>query len=338
MTSSRPNLSLVESGSQRTTVLVEAPARPLTGAELRQHPAAVYLAGLAPSSRVSAAGILDRAARYLSGGQCPDALHFPWQALRYQDLAAFRSSMAASYSHQTANNYLSAVRRVLLECYRLGLMSREDYDRASDVPNVAGQSLPSGRHVRPEEIDRLFAYLDTLDTPTGARDRAAFAILRGTGIRRAELLALQLFDYDQTERSLEIRRGKGNKARVVYLPEWAVAYVEEWLRHRGHRPGFLLCWTNRFGLVRANQGLNAGAFWRHALRRCEEAGLEPVTLHDFRRTFCGDLLEQGHDIVRVQKAMGHSNPATTARYDRRPEEARREMAASIPAPGRGGRF
>jgi hypothetical protein len=51
------------------------------------------------------------------------------------------------------------------------------------VPNVNGQSPPSGRHIRAEEMDRLFAYLDALDTPTAARDRAAFAILRAPGSR-----------------------------------------------------------------------------------------------------------------------------------------------------------
>lgn len=78
------------------------------------------------------------------------------------------------------------------------------------MPNVNGQSPPSGRHIRAEEIDRLFADLDTLDSPTAARDRAAFAILHGTGTRRAELLDLTMLDYLSHERSLIVRRGKGN--------------------------------------------------------------------------------------------------------------------------------
>jgi hypothetical protein len=143
MTSSPRNLS------PHRTELVEAPPGAI---DLRQHPAAVYLASLAPSSRQSAAGILNRAARYLSGSQYPDALSMPWHLLRYQDLAALWSSLAANYSHQTANNYLSTVRRVLLECYRLGLMSREDYDRATDVPNVNGESPVSRAGAVPRRV------------------------------------------------------------------------------------------------------------------------------------------------------------------------------------------
>ena len=66
-----------------------------------------------------------------------------------------------------------------------------------------------------------------------------------------------------------------------------------------------------------------------------EARLKPLTWHDFRRTFAGNLLDSGADLATVQRLMGHSDPSTTSGYDRRGEETRRKAVQALFVPYRG---
>ena len=69
----------------------------------------------------------------------------PWSALRYQHTAAVLSALMEKYKPSTANKMLAALRGVLKECWRLGYMTAEDYQRAADVPTIKSQTLPRGR-------------------------------------------------------------------------------------------------------------------------------------------------------------------------------------------------
>jgi site-specific recombinase XerD len=64
-------------------------------------------------------------------------------------------------------------------------------------------------------------------------------------------------------------------------------------------------------------------------KRRVQAGLRR---HDFRRTFAGNLLDSGNDLVTVQKLMGHASPTTTAAHDRCGEEVKRRASRSLHVP------
>ncbi len=157
--------------------------------------------------------------------------------------------------------------------------------------------------------------------PLDVRDKALIAILRGGGLRRAELVNLNLADYHPNKSRLDIIGAKGGKDRTVYLPESAIAYVNQWLKMRGKKAGALICPVFRGGKIIIRR-LSTDGVLKIIRNRAKKAGINSFSPHDFRRTFCSDLLDAGVDIVTVQRLAGHASPVTTSKYDRRGEETK----------------
>ncbi len=309
-----------------------------TAGDLSQNAAAVYLAGLAGGSRRAMLGALGTLAGLLTGrtvsgeeAQLGAALSYPWAALRFQHTAALRAQLAERYAAATANKHLAALRGVLKAAWRLGQMTAEDYQRAADIANVTGETLPAGRAIEAGELAALLKTCTADTTAAGARDAALLALLYSCGLRRAEVVALDLADYNPITGALTIR-GKRNKERLAHVVNGAQAALTDWLTLRGDATGPLFLAINKAGAIRDGQRLTTQAIYNTVQKRAAEAGVDAVSCHDFRRTFVGDLLEAGADIVTVQKMAGHANVTTTARYDRRPEEAKRKAAELLHIP------
>ena len=294
-----------------------------------QHPALVYLARLAPSGRRVQRTALETIARLLTGGAA-GATDCPWWQVRYAHTQAVRTVLAETYAPATANRHLSALRGVMAECWRLGLTGVEDYRRAVDLAPVRSTSPPAGRALSAGELAALFATC-TGGRPSDARDAALLALGYGTGLRRAELVALNASDYDPETGRLTVRRGKGGKARTVWATHPTRTATEAWLAMRGDASGPLLCPVSKSGQVTIRR-LSGQAIRAALLRRAGNAQVAAFSPHDLRRTFVGDLLERGADIAAVQQLAGHASVTTTARYDRRPDTARRRAAELLHIP------
>ncbi len=318
-----------------TTEIVHLPPtqidRPAQLAQADQNPALVYLARLQESSRRPMCQSLQAIVDIME--QDAGIESFPWHLLQYQHTTAIRTALAAKYSASTANRHLSALRGVLKEAWRLGYMSAEDEQRATDLKPIKGSTASqaeSGRHLSKGEIGALIAACAD-GTKTGVRDAAIIAIAYSCGLRRSEVAKLDIGDYDAEQGSLRIRQGKGNKMRVVYVANGAADALQDWLQIRGAGAGALF-YGSRRGDNLQNSGMTDQAIYNILQARAEQSGVKSFTPHDLRRTFAGDMLDAGADISTVQKLMGHSNTSTTAGYDRRDAKAKKAASSLLHVP------
>ena len=254
----------------------------------------------------------------------------PWHELRFAHVAALRTLFAERFAPATANKYLSAIRQVMRQAWLLGMMDGEDYQRAATVRNVKGSRLPAGRALDGGELRALFAACAD-GTAGGARDAAAFALMFGCGLRRAEAVAADVADYDPESGALCVI-GKGNRERIVYAPTGGQAALDAWLAIRGEDAGPLLAPVSKAGTVQAGKGMSAQALMLRLKRRAKQARIAECSPHDLRRAFVSSALEAGADLALVQALAGHASPTTTARYDRRPEAARAAAAKLVHVP------
>jgi site-specific recombinase XerD len=274
------------------------------------------------------AGVLDRLVRLIRTDDQQTVLTYPWPELRYERTQLIRTKLAEHMTPASANLSLSALRGVLRECWRLGLMDAESYHRATDLQGVRGSRLPAGRALTSAEVTGLLEACDEGVPTAGARDAAVLAVLHATGIRRSELALLDLEDLDQDQ--LRIRHGKGGKQRLVYVNEGAQAALAAWLRIRGEAPGPLFFPINHGGRILAGVRLQPQAVQRILTKRVRGARItKRTTPHDIRRTFATSILAAGAPLPVVQQLMGHSSVQTTAQYDRSSEDSKRKAARGL---------
>ncbi len=139
-------------------------------------------------------------------------------------------------------------------------MSAEDYYRAiassTDATAIAierktGQKLLTGRALSIGEVQALFHVCAQDKSVKGSRDAALIAVLYSTGLRRSEVVAVDLADWNEQDKCLIVRSGKGDKDRTNYLDDGAMAALLDWLIWRENEPGALFYPTRRGGKVEA---------------------------------------------------------------------------------------
>ena len=293
-----------------------------------RNPAMVYLSNLAASGRAAVASRIKGTCKLMN---LNDPALVRWESLRFQHLQAIKSKLLESnLSPSTINLTIHGLRGIAQACFNLGTMTSEDLLRLQGVKGVHSERLPAGRALSQVELKGLVSTCSP-ETVLGRRDLAILAVLYCGGLRRTELINLDLSDYNRETGELRVRFGKGRKERIVHLLNSSGRALENWLAVRGAEPGPLFLRVNKGGRILPGR-LSSQAIYKMLKVRAEAAGIKTISPHDMRRTFISDLLDLGADISTVQKLAGHASVITTQRYDRRGEDAKRRASALLHLP------
>jgi integrase/recombinase XerD len=147
-----------------------------------------------------------------------------------------------------------------------------------------------------------------LEAPAKLRDRAALAVLYGSGLRVAEATQLKPGDIDARRNVLWVRQGKGRKDRQTLLPAKLLELLR--LYWRAERPGEWL-----FPVADGTRSIGPKAVYLACRAAAQAAGIrKPVHPHSLRHAFATHLLEAGVNLRTIQLLLGHANLETTARY------------------------
>lgn len=169
--------------------------------------------------------------------------------------------------------------------------------------------------LEPIKSDEAIKLLSVCDTKTllGLRDCAILLTLMDTGVRASELLVMTRKDIDLRNGKIIIRKGKGSKFRIVFISDKTQQVIKHYLKKRADFSQYL--WVTQSGSQLQYSGLR-----QIMRRRAIDAGIEPPSLHSFRRYFALQMLRSGVDIFSLQKLMGHSDIQILRRYLQQTEE------------------
>jgi integrase/recombinase XerC len=211
------------------------------------------------------------------------------------------------YAKTTIARRLACLRSLFRYCVREELTTSNPAE-ALRTPRT-GRKLPN--LLSTEQIATLLE-APPANEAAGLRDRAILEVMYSAGLRVAELVSLNIENW---ERDADILRviGKGRKERICPLGRYAVKALNNWLEVREPDPKSKdanAIFLNRFG-----RRLTTRSIGRMLEKYLLETGLDrQATPHTLRHSFATHMLDGGADLRSVQELLGHKSLTTTQIY------------------------
>jgi integrase len=227
-------------------------------------------------------------------------------------LMEYRAAMNA-LSPSTVNVRLSAVRKMVFEARKNGMIGAEEAANLTEVPNIPQKGTRLGNWLTREQARELLAVPDRT-TLKGKRDYVLLAMLVGCALRREELAVLDVDTIQLREGRwvLADLEGKGRRVRTVAIPAWVKQGINTWMTAAGVEDGRLLRAVTKGGKVK--ESMSGWAVWSVVEESAREIGIERFGAHDLRRTCAKLCRKNGGNIEQIKFLLCHSSIQTTERY------------------------
>ena len=222
----------------------------------------------------------------------------------------YRKDDGEPLSFRTQRMRLGSLQRFFSHLCKSGYLQANP---ASDLelPRKPYQILPKA--LNDEELKAVMGLHDVTDV-MGLRDRTMLELLYATGIRRSELVALDVSDVDRVQASVYIRKGKGGKGRLLPVGSCALHWLEAYLDRS--RPAMAVSMQEQaLFLTGYGERFSPGYLGNWVSRTMKAAGItKKGACHLLRHSCATHMLENGADIRIIQQMLGHARLDTTQIY------------------------
>ena len=170
------------------------------------------------------------------------------------------------------------------------------------------KSLP--HTLSPDEAAKLLEF-PVDDDLMALRDKAMFELCYSSGLRLAELTALEPADLSFSDGTARVT-GKGSKTRIVPIGSQAIQVLREWMKRREVlvKAGATALFVSRYGKNISSRSISQ-RLKIQAVRQGINANIHP---HVLRHSFASHLLQSSGDLRAVQEMLGHASISTTQIY------------------------
>jgi len=240
--------------------------------------------------------------------------------LSSKDIRSYRLFLSRNINPKTGKSLEKSTQNYYLIALR-GLLS---YFSAQDILSIPSDKIKLPKDIKKEkaikflnleQIEKLFSAPD-ISNNQGLRDRAILEALFSTGLRIAELVALNREQFgnikDKEDYELSII-GKGGYPRTVYFSERALSWLRKYLGVRNDAEKALF--INYRGRKDATLRLTSRSIERIVKKYAILAGIPTFTTpHTLRHSLATDFLTQGVDLRTIQEFLGHRSITSTQIY------------------------